>query len=444
MLIANNPYKKALHTPDTPRAAAHKKIKDLFANGASSPDSKGYTWSMGYNNCVGRCTGGREYGKFSGSSFNRWRHLKRAWFGKDLESVTKHLVTMAASKAGRLRQKWGELPAELHACFRFPDQEHTKRYRDWISAKMGGNVLPSSFGIHVLSSRSRGKIKDKATAFYRSCSGNRTFATLTFISAVDDQTGVSILNKFLTVLRSRLPNVQFLWVAERQTKNEKYPNNIHFHIIFNKRLPVREYNGLWVLQQYNAGLVGETKYGEPISSAEIDARYEEGSIQAVLNPFDIKKVFGINGLSHYLTKYITKQDRDVPFGCAVWHCSRKVSRIFTKTTVTPSAFAYMRSFANSFVDKETGELFEATPVVPAPGAAVFYTMIYAVNKKAPLRYLTEMEKINSWILEGLMPDKLPELDDESYRDQFIREGGIYKDVSWCKFTKSPSSTERPV
>jgi len=434
MLIANNPYKKRLYAPDTPQTARRKKARALMANG-TCPEINPYTWTMGYNNCVGRCTGGREYGKFSGSSFNRWRHLKRNWNAQDLEAVTKHLVTMAAAKAGRMRQKYGELPPPLFTLIERQDLESRNGYRDWIFAKVGGDGLSSSFGVHILSSRSRGKIKDKATAFYRSCPGSRTFATLTFISAVDDDTAVSILNKFLTVLRKRLTNVQFLWVAERQTHNEKYPNNIHFHIIFNKRLPVKEYNGLWVLQQYNAGLVGETKYGEPISKAEIDGRYAEGTIQKVLNPFDIKKIFGINGLSNYLTKYITKQEKDVPFGCAVWHCSRKVSRMFTRAACAPSAFRYMMSLANSRVDKQTGEIFQTYPIKPEEGAAIFYTMIYAVNKSAPLPYLREMEQINKWILEGLVPDKLPELDDDSYREQFVREDGIYNDVLWVQFTK---------
>jgi hypothetical protein len=283
------------------------------------------------------------------------------------------------------------------------------------------------YGVHVLSARSRGKIKDKATAFFRACPGDRVFGTFSFIAPVDDKTGQSILNKFLVQCRKKFPSLQYFWVAERQENG-----NIHFHMILNKRLDIGRWNALWVLSQYNSGLVGHDEFGSEISKAEIMRLYaldqKEGfrgavsrkgkkisRIQAVLNPLDLKTVKSIGALSSYLTKYITKQEKNKPFGCAVWHCSRRVSRMFTRQTVGPSAFRYMKSFANYGVDKKTGEVWgEPNEYMPCQFAVV----VLALDKTAPLRYLKRMEQINKWVLEGVDIPRVPTVDDELYQSYF--------------------------
>jgi hypothetical protein len=195
-------------------------------------------------------------------------------------------------------------------------------------------------------------------------------------------------------------------------------------------LPVGRWNAFWVLAQYNAGLVGHTEFGDEISKSDIVGLYAAdlrekfsggrskvgkkiSRIQEVLNPFDIKPVRSISKLSSYLTKYITKQEKNEPFGCSVWHCSRRVSRMFTRQAVGPSAFAYMKSFANYGVDKRTGEVYsEPKEVTCGNGFAV---MVYACDKAAPLKYLKRMEQVNKWILEGHDVDRVPTLDDALYR-----------------------------
>lgn len=345
-LIEGEPVRKLIGG-ETEKVKKNRAVREQMAKRVSK-EAKPYTWQLGYNHCIGRRPGDQEYPRFSGSSLNR------------------------------RPQKKPPAPAE--------DPE-------------------ISYGIHYLSSRSRSKVRDKATAFYRAGSGNRIFVTLTFIDDVTDQQGVEILNKFLTVVRKGHPQIQYLWVAEHQERG-----TIHFHIIMNRRLPVRRYNALWVLQQYNAGLRAKNKYGEMISQSEIEERYKDGTVGKVLNPFDVERVKTIYGISYYLTKYITKQAKDQPFGCQTWHCSRRVSRLFTKTTVSPSAFRYMMSFNNYKVDKKTGECF-ASPIYQTP----FFLMTYVNNKASPLQYLREFEQINKWLLQGFEPDTVPALDDIMYR-----------------------------
>lgn len=372
---------------------------------ATSVRDKGYTWSMGYNHCVGRYSGDMKYSRFGGSSLNRSPQLKLYEGEKDIPADPTNYFRMAIKAAAAYSRRGLAVPKEISNYLITRNQESEREFRLWFSESQGPPDNSFSLPIHVLSARSRGKIKDKATAFFRASTGNRVFCTLTFVATVDDRTGVSILNKFLTSARKSFPKLQYFWVAERQDNG-----NIHFHIILNKRLPVRRWNALWVLAQYNSGLVGCDKFGDRVSREEILMRFENDTIHKVFNPLDIKKVKSISGLSGYLTKYITKQKK-TPFCCLPWHCSRRVSRMFTRATVGPSAFAYMKSFNNYRVDKQTGECFEPVMGKPHP----YYVVVYAANKSAPLRYLKEMEQINKWILDGHELDRLCLIDDDIYR-----------------------------
>lgn len=327
----------------------------------TSKETKPYTWRLGYNHCIGQFVQD-DYPSLSGSSLNR----------------KKRPPTTREKKA------------------------------------------PSDNCIHVFSTRSRGKVKDKATSFFRSAKGDRIFLTLTFIQHLADKDAVGILNKFLTVLRKERPGLQYLWVAEPQEENN---NRIHFHILLNKRLTIKRYNALWVLQQYNAGLVGKSKSGEAISKQEIERRYQidmnskskkaDGGIMELLNPVDIEPAYNIYGLSFYLTEYITKQKKH-EFGCLAWHCSRKVSSLFTREVVGPSAFRYMMSFRNFKVDRKTGECW-----IPTVVQKKFFTMVYVNNKGAPLTMLKQLEIVNKWIMrDQLTPDKIRLLDDRLYKRLF--------------------------
>jgi hypothetical protein len=395
-----------------------RKIREQMAK-RTQPNAKGYTWTMGYNNCVGRYTQDREFPRFSGSSWNR--SLKNNSRAKESLHTIGHLYAMADQVAEIcLKTGWYVSEAFCNLLLR-RDQPAKDIYDQWISTLPGFKknwfVDESGLRIHLLSPRSRGKVRDKATALYRSCSGSRIFATCTFVAQVDDQTGVAILNKFLTAIRKEFGRVEYLWVAERQDENKDFPGNIHFHLLMNKRLPIKRWNAMWVLQQYNAGLRAKNKYKEPITMEEVLEKFESGRMQDILNPLDVKKIYGISGLSHYLTKYITKQEGNVPFACSVWHCSRRVSRMFTKSVTSPSAFRYCMSLANCRVDKKTGEVFEAKEIVKP-----FYVMVYINNKTVPLNYLREMEQINKWILAGHQLDRLWNCSDDEYKKFFLTDG----------------------
>ncbi len=360
-IFINEPAK--LQGGETERDKKIREARQKIYRKVSKP-ARPFTWRLGYNHCIGQWTGSEKYPTLSGSSLNR---KKKVVPKKDKKEKPEGVV-------------------------------------------------------HIFSGRSRGKVKDKSMAFFRSISNNRTFLTLTFIQDLPDKEGVHILNKFLTVLRKEKPGLQYLWVAEHQ---EETRSTIHFHIILNRRLPIKRYNALWVLQQYNAGLIGHRENGEEISKTEMERRYhydinskfqkkDPDSVMAVLNPFHIEKAYGINKLAHYLTKYITDQKKEDPFGCLNWHCSRRVSKLFTKEIVSPSTFAYLLSFVNYQVDRKTGECF-----IPKVLTKQYFTMVYINNKGAPLNRLKQLETVNKWLIKKQVRDpdreQLAVLDDDLYR-----------------------------
>jgi hypothetical protein len=408
-----NPYGEARRNAIDER---NKKVRS-FIHRRTSKHEKAYSCQMGYNHCVAHYSAGRRYCRFAGSSFNRDQNLRHEKKKSNVAGGEGTGIEMAYKIAKKYCRRSLPVPREVADYIIRQDPESEGRFRNWLSASSGVPECGISLPIYQLSPRSRGKIRDKATAFFRACPGERVFCTLTFLAPVDDGTGVSLLNKFLTSLRKLFDNLQYLWVAERQENG-----NIHFHIILNKRLPVRRWNALWVMQQYNAGLIGKTQYGEPISKQEVEDRFRRGTIHKIFNPVDVKRVRSIAGLSAYLTKYITKQ-KSTWFACSPWHCSRGVSRLFTKTTVGPSAFNYLMSWKNCKVDKSTGEVFMPRMIRPKGKGAGFCVIVYVNKKDAPLRYLREMEQINKWLIRqktAHIEGFLDTLDDDIYRKQFCQ------------------------
>lgn len=350
-------------------------------------NGRSYVSRLGYNTGVTSYTQDVSIARLSGSSINRAVAKKR----KD------ELQTLLAGPP-KIYEKIGQTVDDY-----FNYKQEIGHIRDDLKAfqgaarKLSRPLQRSRAGFHVLSTRSKGKLRDKCTAFYRACGSKKTFATLTFIEAVTDDAAVSILNKFLTQLREDFPSLKYVWVAERQPAG-----NIHFHCIFNQFLKVRRYNDLWVRQQYTAGLRFEDYSLEHILSLS-----KSESIHKILNPFDVKSIKSVYGLSFYLTKYITKNNSE-PFTCLAWHCSRSVSKLFTKTIVSRSCMKAVQGPINSRVDRKTGEMKECRRKHD-----YFYSLYYIENRPYFLKEMVELEQVNKWILQGWFPDDIPEEDERS-------------------------------
>jgi len=350
--------------------------------------------------------------RFTGSSINQ--QLKK----KHNEKRARDLIARAAQK-------------ELPLLFELTDGEREKIARvhseqtgeNGATRRVATGVNGKKRGIHVLSVRSKAKVRAKITEFFAWCKRAKkqcTFLTLTFISDCADEKAIKILNKFLTSLRQEVgAGFQYIRVAERQ-KN----GNIHFHLILDRPINIIRFNSLWVLTQYNAGLVGASRQLDMfIPREQIVARHEklmrlyqdykaardirnekamrditeklkEVSIGKLLNPVDIKKVSSAGALAGYLTKYVTKNDAS--FGCLAWSCSRGVSQMFTAAVVSYDVWQESLSTKNTFVT-EHGELIEPKPYQDKKGMSV---TVKIYNRKYFDQYLSEMRTINLWLLSG--------------------------------------------
>src|ERR1700677_242825 len=139
--------------------------------GTSKPE-KGYTWSMGYNLCVGRYSAGQgyKYSRFSGSSLNR-TSTQLTLYGEIIQRASKDSLALARKIANKYFARRELPPVEVSNLLVRKDIESERRFRERFSAEDAGSDIGIPIYLHELSQRSRGKIKDKATAFFRAAAG---------------------------------------------------------------------------------------------------------------------------------------------------------------------------------------------------------------------------------------------------------------------------------
>jgi hypothetical protein len=175
------------------------------------------------------------------------------------------------------------------------------------TAKTAVEKIPQ---LKSLSRKSKQKIKKKLTCFAR-CYKRLSFVTLTFLNTVTDKQAIDILRKFMDNAKKRSENFQYLWVAERQTQNDAFKGNVHFHMITNKYWKIEKWWNYWIELQKKNGILPREENFKPSSA------------------FDVKQLNSnnIRSIASYVTKYVTKNNDK--FNCQVWNCSRQVSELYT-------------------------------------------------------------------------------------------------------------------
>ncbi|WP_066616585.1 rolling circle replication-associated protein [Rufibacter roseus] len=161
-----------------------------------------------------------------------------------------------------------------------------------------------------MSSRTKTKIRKKLMAFAQ-LHKRLTFVTLTFSNEVTDELAVVVLRKFIDNIKKRSKDFQYLWVAERQTGNKTFSDNIHFHLITNKYWDIQKTWGYWLEVQKKNGILPREQNFKASSA------------------FDVKKIntSNLKQVGVYLTKYVTKNKAE--FKCQVWNCSKSISALYT-------------------------------------------------------------------------------------------------------------------
>ena len=193
--------------------------------------------------------------------------------------------------------------------------------------------------LRTLSRRSKQKIRKKITCFAR-CYKRLSFVTLTFLNKVSDEEAVNILRKFLDNAKKRSKDFEYVWIAERQTKNDAFKGNVHFHMITNKYWKVEKWWNYWMELQMKNGVKPRKKDFKPSSA------------------FDVKQLnsSNIRSIASYVTKYVTKND--AKFKCQVWNCSKRVSELYTDfytTTEFTDQFKRLNAVLKEFEVKDFRE-----------------------------------------------------------------------------------------
>ena len=361
-----------------------------------------YVHRLGYHSVVSNYTAGRPVNHLSGSAINR----RKSKMEKDQKEAIGKTKKDAFDKVKQI-PRGRSVPAWVCPGLLSPDEVAAVRNRKRVSAAPGRNARK----IHLLNGRSKGIVKARCTAFYRSCPKRKTLCTLTFVGDVTDANAITILNKFFTVLRSKFPELLYIWVAERQMENT---GRIHFHCILNIFLPIEKFNALWIRQQYNSGVINSL-----YTVSDID-RATDAELHKMLNPVDVTRVKNIKHLSCYLTKYITKGNNTEGFDCLAWHCSREVSQLFLRTVAGWEVVELAKGIENARFNRKTGEFFGMPePVREKKGSKFYYTIWYLNQPGRFLPFLKELEEINKYIIGGwVTPDRVIEyLNEANFEDR---------------------------
>ena len=119
-----------------------------------------------------------------------------------------------------------------------------------------------------LSRRSKQKIRKKITCFSRT-QKRLSFVTLTFLNSVADEKAVDILRKFIDNVKKRSDDFQYIWVVERQTKNDEFKGNPHFHMITNKFWKIEKWWNYWLTLQQKNGVIPRDENFKPSSAFDV-------------------------------------------------------------------------------------------------------------------------------------------------------------------------------
>lgn len=178
---------------------------------------------------------------------------------------------------------------------------------------------------YTMSSRTRQKISKRIIAYSYINNHNLSFFTFTLTSPAiqNHQEYNKQLNLLFTKIKRRYGKIQYLWVSELQNgKRNNYKNstgNIHYHVIFDRNLPIDWVNYQWCLQLKKLG----HKVVLPVK--KLDGFYNS---KGASNPVDVKRINDLKGLRYYVSKYISKNDSVMT--AQIWNCSKLFSNLYTK------------------------------------------------------------------------------------------------------------------
>lgn len=352
-----------------------QKLKGIYAR-ENEKDFKNnqfkvYEYNLSHSRAIARVSVRANKQYFQGSSINR---KKRVVDESQKVQAPAQTLDQSFFEAVKYRKKFNNL-------FRRVDDTNKKKYIDRETDK-------------AMSRRTKIKIKEKMLSVFAASKNKFTLCTLTLVNDCEDTKAVKMLNKFLTATKKQIGAYNYVWVAERQQNGR-----IHFHMVIDRRLDINYINSLWIIQQYNSGVMHQEANSKlmletGLTFKQLHKQGDKGYKLAhkFLNPVDIVKVNSIDGVSAYLTNYVIKNETKM--SCAIWHCNRNVSKLFTKQLISKNAFDKTSDGKLNQITSRKGKVYEAKTFVHQ------YGMINTIyNKKYFNTFLKEMNLLNSWILQ---------------------------------------------
>lgn len=201
--------------------------------------------------------------------------------------------------------------------------------------------------------------------------------TISFPPCVSDDVGYRCLNTWLTVCRTDYGLKHYLFVAERQ-KN----GTVHFHLLVPQYLDVRKANRAMMVILCNLVRKGELNWNLQAAKRYNGVDIAKSRKTGKITNFALGSAS--KALSHYITKYISKNDGG--FKHLAWHNSRSFSSVMTSVYFSNAEARFLE--LREYLDLSRRKDFE-------------YGVFIPWNGNMPDFFTSLMRAVNSEILEDM-------------------------------------------
>ena len=186
--------------------------------------------------------------------------------------------------------------------------------------KKGLNVKTTTYKLN------KPKIRRKIDAFFwlRATKEFCAFYSVSFPEGFTDDDAFTVWNICLTRCRAAHGLHSYIWVSERQQNG-----TIHFHMLTNTRMPIRDVNGYVAesISKYHSVYRWNHNMKEKYNGVDVDNIWYPKTRKGQPPPKKRTRDEAERIVRKYVTKYVSKNDSVFEHLC--WHESRDISALFT-------------------------------------------------------------------------------------------------------------------
>ncbi len=205
--------------------------------------------------------------------------------------------------------------------------------KDIFAILSGANYVER---INVLHGMDKNKVRSKIVAYanLKRSKMFMAFYSISFPIGMSDDLIRKVHNTVLTRLRKSNGKFSYIWIAERQ-KN----GTLHFHMLTNTFFNIR------IINYFYAKAIHNILIKSDLGTVKFDYKLYNGC--------DVKRVYSVQKLTKYLTKYVTKNNEKMDG--LLWNCDKTVSALVTHLYLNEKEFQsiYSKLIYMFSVSKET-------------------------------------------------------------------------------------------